>query len=192
MPHISKTTVCSCVTALRDIMAKTHRSSAPKLGGDVLGQIIEMDESLFGKKRKNNKGREFKKSWVFGLVDRNTRTLCLQIIKQRNTQTRIPIIQDHVDITATIYHDDCAVYRHLDQYGYRHNVVVHTKEFRAKDGTHTNTIEGIWGVLKQRLGRMHGIRHENLQNFLDEYCFRFQNKSKMLSALFDSLSAEVL
>ena len=46
-----------------------------------------------------------------------------------------------------IFHDDWSVYQNLDKHGYDHGTVVHTYEFKSKEGVCTNTIEGKYCVL---------------------------------------------
>ena len=48
-----------------------------------------------------------------------------------------------------IFHDDWSVYQNLDKHGYDHGTVVHTYEFKSKEGVCTNTIEGKYCVLSQ-------------------------------------------
>lgn len=100
---------------------------------------------MLGKKSKNNKGKKFDKDWVFGIVDTTNRILVTKIVDKRDSQTLIPIITTHVDQSCHINHDDWAVYRRLEQHGYSHSTVVHSREFVASDGTHTQGIEGVWG-----------------------------------------------
>ena len=59
------------------------------------GSIIEIDESLFGKKRKYNRGRVHNMIWVFGAVERGTRNAVLQIVSKRDRATLLPIIKKY-------------------------------------------------------------------------------------------------
>ena len=191
LPHISKRSINNVVLSLRHALSKEEKKRRDTLiiENEVeCGKVTELDESMFGKKTKNNRGKKYTKSWVFGMVDRGRRNVVLQIVAKRDTQTLLPLILKHIPKSTKVYHDDWAVYRNLHRHGYEHKVVVHTKQFKAKDGTHTNTIEGIWGVLKQRINRMHGIRHENLYLVLDEYCYRFYHKGHMLEAVLKALT----
>lgn len=145
---------------------------------DVDHQIIEIDESLFGKKRKYNRGTYHYQAWVFGLVQRYTRKVILKIVDQRTKVVLLPLIKKYVEPGSTIYHDDFKTYQNLDKEGYKHGVVNHSEEFMSEDGVCTNTIEGIWGDAKLRFRSMHGVIMENLQDYLDEYCYRFMYKDK--------------
>jgi IS1 family transposase len=187
---VSHKTLCKCIKELQNSISTsvTKTKCSLVLGGDVeCGANVELDESLFGKKCKYHKGKVHQRSWVFGIVERHSRNLVLEVVRKRDKATLMPIINEHVSKAAIINHDDWASYRSLANYGYQHKIVIHSKEFKSKDGAHTNTIEGVWGVLKQRLGRMHGLRHQFLPLFLDEYSFRYSNKGHVLSALLKSL-----
>lgn len=143
---------------------------------EVENQIIEIDESLFGKKRKYNVGKITRQCWVFGLTQRNTRKVFFTIVNRRTKKVLIPIIQKHVSRGSTIYHDDWAAYKKLEDYGFLHGTVNHSREFVSRQGVCTNTIEGLWGDVKLRLRSMHGVCMDDLQLYLDEYCYRYVNK----------------
>lgn len=151
-------------------------------------RIVEIDESKFGKKCKQNRGKQFERDWIFGMVDTRRNMMILKMVDKRDTPTLLPIIQKHIDHSYYIHHDDWAVYRNLNQHGYSHSTVVHTREFVAEDGTHTNGMEGMWGAIKQRLARMHGYTHSRLQVFMNEECFRYLNKGNMLPATLNALA----
>jgi hypothetical protein len=43
---------------------------------------------------------------------------------------------------------------------------------------HTNTIDGFWGTLKNGIsGVYHGVSTKWLQSYLDEYAFRYNNRT---------------
>jgi transposase-like protein len=116
-----------------------------KLGSDINSNIIEIDESLFGKKRKYHRGTGNQKYWVLGMVERNTRKSVLQLVERRDRNTLIPIIEKYVEIGSTIYSDMWAAYNSLGSDGFEHKVVNHSVEFKSDDGCCTNTIEGLYG-----------------------------------------------
>lgn len=141
-------------------------------------QVVEIDESMFGKKRKYNKGRKFRQTWVFGLVQQQSRKVSLHIVRRRTKKILIPIINRIVTPGSYIYHDDWSSYRKLHDFGYKHGVVNHSKEFKSKEGVCTNTIEGIWGDVKTKIRTMHGVLFRDLNTYLQEYCYRYMNKDE--------------
>jgi hypothetical protein len=44
----------------------------------------------------------------------------------------------------------------LQKVTYNHGTANHTIEFVTEDGVHTNTVEGLCGLIKQRIAFMHG------------------------------------
>ena len=94
---------------------------------------------ISGKKRKYNRGAFFKKTIVFGIVDKTTSDkVSFHVVMNRKKATLMPIIQKHIKDNCTIHHDDFASYRKLHDYGYNHSSVNHSVEFVAQDGTCTN------------------------------------------------------
>ena len=60
--------------------------------------VVEIDESLFGRKVKYNKGkRSGMKVWIFGLGERYTNRLKLFPVHSRNKATLMKIIQENVE-----------------------------------------------------------------------------------------------
>lgn len=144
---LSKTTAHSTLVRfyarMTELMAK--KMSELSLNGPVEGSsraIVEIDESLFGRKRKHNRGRKSTRQWVFGMIERGTRKTCLKVVNDRSSETLVPLIRSWVTPGSTIFSDDWRSYRDIEKYGYKHGVVVHSKELVSPSGVCTNTIEG--------------------------------------------------
>ena len=55
---------------------------------------VELDDSLFGRKIKKNKGEPIgHKIWIFGIIHRESNTLLLYPVDKRNSDTFISLIQ---------------------------------------------------------------------------------------------------
>ena len=104
--------------------------------------LWEIDESHFGKKAKYGKGRVYTQTWVFGMILKGTKEVILRTVPNRTKDTLIPIIKEYARPQSTIYSDDWASYKCLEEEGFRHGVVVHKEEFKSKEGVCTNSIEG--------------------------------------------------
>ena len=54
---------------------------------------VELDESLFGRKKKYNKGEpKGHRIWIFGIIHRESNKLILFSVSHRDADTLIPII----------------------------------------------------------------------------------------------------
>ena len=111
-----------------------------KIGG--AGDIVEIDESCFGR-RKYNRGRAVRQVWVLGGVSRNTKETFLVICKKRDKKTLHTLISRHVEKGTTIHTDQWRGYYGLENLGYKHFCVNHSKEFVNPNdrSVHTQRIE---------------------------------------------------
>jgi transposase len=61
--------------------------------------------------------------------------------------------------------------------GYAHETVPHAEKVYVVGNAHTNTIEGFWSQCKNGIrGVYHGVSAKYLQNYLDEYAFRYNHR----------------
>lgn len=144
LPGIAHTTIVNFYAKLRDRVFEHIEGLKMDTFVDKSENIIEIDESVFGRKRKYNRGALTKHNsvWVFGLAQRGSRKTYFVPVTDRKKETLIPIIKSKVPQESMIYHDDWASYKDLENYGYSHDVVVHKEEFVSQSGVCTNTIEG--------------------------------------------------
>lgn len=103
------------------------------MGGN---NIVEIDETKIGAKRKYNRGRANNGlyTWVFGLYERNTRLCVVYIVADQTWETLIPLIQRHVTPGSTIYSDMWPSYHCITALGYDHHMVNHSEEFVTAGG----------------------------------------------------------
>ena len=58
----------------------------------------------------------------------------------------------------------------------KHRTICHSKEYAAGD-IHTNTVESAFSLLKRGIvGTWHKVSAKHLPAYLDEMCFRFNNR----------------
>ena len=59
-----------------------------------------------------------------------------------------------------------------------HRRINHTAKVYVEGDTHTNTVEGFFGLFKNGVrGVYHSVSTAYLQNYLDEYGFRYNRRS---------------
>jgi transposase-like protein len=148
-------------------------------GNDVkfIGKV-EVDETYVGGKHKGKTGRGSEnKSVVLGVVERNGRVRGI-VVPNVKTETLIPQIEANVQKDATVYTDELWSYSQLDKIGFAHKIIAHAqKVYVTGDDIHTNTIEGFWSQLKRSIdGTYHHVTAEHLQEYVDEYSFRYSHR----------------
>ncbi len=155
---------------------------------------VEVDESWFGKKAKYHHGTSRQTSLVFGIVERKGTKCIFYLVASNSHADLLPLIKKHIDTTVDIFHDGLATYGNLATEGYRHFEVNHSLEFSTPEGIHTNTIEGLWGLVKQRISRMHGLKsYDRLAAHLDEFSYRqiYSNGGNILTKFFSHCESKL-
>lgn len=155
----------------RKCISKWMSDNFTQLGSDF---IVEIDESDFSKKCKYNRGnRRRTKRWVFGMIERVSGRCKFVVVPDREPETLLQIILEHVSGGATIFSDMFGAYWTLGDYGFMHQMVNHSGGFRhGRTGVHTDTIEGVWMHAKRSLNLPGGTRDPDIQLKLDEFAFR--------------------
>ncbi len=148
-----------------------------------LSGIVQIDETLFGGKAKGKRGwAAEKKTCLFGMIERGGRVKVLAV-PNRQQQILLPIIGNNIIVGSTVHTDEYKGYGCLSDLGYNHQRVVHSK-YQWKDwktGCHTNNIEGYWSNLKKSVFGTHTyVSPKYLQNYLNEFGFRHNNRNKKI------------
>jgi transposase-like protein len=143
----------------------------------LLGGTVEIDETyVAGKKRRHR--RKTQPQVVIGIRQRNG-DLRLIRAKDAKSKTVKDIINGnvggHVEVILT---DESAIYPFaLNQIqSAKHKTINHTREYAHGD-VHTNTVESAFSLLKRGIvGTWHKVSAKHLPAYLDEMCFRFNNR----------------
>lgn len=78
--------------------------------------------------------------------------------------------------SSIIVTDGCSGYNILKKTEHVHFKVDHDKMYADGD-IHTNNIESFWATLKRGiLGIYHKVSVKYLQNYVNEFCFRYNNR----------------
>lgn len=149
--------------------------------GNPLKGVLESDETHIKGDPKNKKFipdfNEKQGEILMGILQRGGK-IHLRHIPNTGKWTMLKNIQENASLTATIYTDQLGGYQQLYKYGYNHHFVNHNETYVIK-GTdiHTNSIEGFWSIFKRGVtGVYTHISPKYLQNYADEYGFRYGNR----------------
>jgi transposase-like protein len=161
-----------------------------------IGGEVEVDETYIGGKARNMHAKKRKrlgmsqkasmvgKVAVMGLLERHGAgghsTMRTEVIAGRKRRDLYAPIAKHVEAGATVNTDAFTAYRGLES-EYVHNVIDHAEKY--VDGqVHTNGCENFWSLLKRAIkGTYVSVEPFHLFRYLDEQCFRFNNR-KMTDA----------
>lgn len=175
----SSGTIASAKKKLRDIFKVINKEQFTLLGG--LGKIVEIDETVLCRRGiirypTSTEDLCFDTVWILGIIDRNTNNFYVKRIKDRKIKTISEVLEEIVGIGSILYSDGYPSYPSVaDNLHLIHHVVNHSEGFKAPDGTHTNTIEGLWSVMKSEMTKQHGVKRCDIDIWLEEFMFRKRN-----------------
>ena len=140
--------------------------------------IVELDETFVGGKVRG-KGRGYKenKAVVVGAVQRGGK-IVLQVIKSRDRKTLHEFVEKYThDNTDAYFTDDWAAWDGIGDDDTRHETVNHSLYEYVRGDVHTNSVEGVWSLLKRSIvGAYHKVSIKHLNAYLDELEWRFNNR----------------
>ena len=166
---------------------------------------VEADETIIGGKLRNDARRKrdrlgispkqwdnMTKTMVFAAVERDGRVRA-QVIPNSSGPTLRAIVRENVAEGSTLYTDEWGGYRTLDG-DYEHLTIRHRDRIYVDGPTHTQTVDGFFGLLKNALrGVHHGVSDKWLQGYLNEYCWRYNNRgwrNDMFRGLLDTAASK--
>jgi len=191
------------VHKLRSVMGKRD-------GEYILAGQIELDEGFFSTEKvkeqketslKRGRGSQ-KKTKVLvmaeseiiespkkGAKPRRVGYLKMKVIENLKKDTITPLVQSLVESNSTLDTDSSNSYVDLKNFVYRHNAEVIPKE---KTGEKLPWVHiAISNAKRQLLNSYHNIKPEFLQNYLDEFCYKF-NRRYLGEVLFNRLLVAVV
>jgi transposase len=123
---------------------------------ELLGGVIELDESNFGGKRKGNRGLGAAgRVPVFGILERNG-VIQVTVVPDVSAETLLGLTIKKVRRGSIVYTDKFISYDSLMFCGYRHLSVDHQKRF-SSGKVYINGLEGFWSWAKERFIKHHGV-----------------------------------
>jgi transposase-like protein len=161
---------------------------------DPLSGEVEMDETLIGgdahhsekvwrniptsteRRQASLRWVEENKTSVFAMVERGGRVRG-RVTPDRRLATLDGHISQHVLPSSMIFTDEYSLYTRIGQRFAGHKRVNHSANVYVDGDAHTNTIEGFFGLLKTGIrGVYHSVSTKYLQNYIDEYAFRYNRR----------------
>jgi transposase-like protein len=142
-----------------------------------LGGTVEIDETYVGGKKRRWRAKAGKQV-VIGIRQRNGDLRLIRAADATSATIRGIInknIGSHVEVIMT---DESAIYPFaLDKMQKdKHRTINHTRQYAHGD-VHTNTVESAFSLLKRGIvGTWHKVDAKHLPAYLDEMCFRFNNR----------------
>lgn len=114
---------------------------------------------------------------IWGAVERGGRVRA-KVVKSRSALDVEPAVYTHVLPESIIFTDEWKGYRDSMSASYAgHHRIRHQERIYVDGNVHTNTIEGFFGLMKNGIrGVYHSVSAKYLQNYLDEYAWRYNHR----------------
>jgi transposase-like protein len=146
------------------------------------GGAVQADETYYGNTSKRAKGYKkghSNKSGVIALVETSTGKARAFAVKGATTEMVGKILTENVRRKATLVTDESRLYGFPGSQYAEHQKVWHAaNQYVNKDGYTTNNVENFFGIFKKGMvGVYHFCGEQHLQRYLDEFCFRYSNRS---------------
>jgi transposase-like protein len=177
----------------------SHRIREAMRNGSIakLSGVVEADETFVGGKDKNRHANKKKHipghgdtTIVLGMIERGGRpiTKVVDSVKGKDLQ---PEIRKHVEEGTVLYTDSLNSYKTLGA-DYQHGAVNHQKGEYVRGDVHTNTIESFWALFKRCVKGTHiHLSNYHLDRYLDEECYRYNNRKGDDKARFEAATSQV-
>jgi transposase-like protein len=153
------------------------RKAMQEVTPEPMGGKVEIDETYVGGKKRRWRPSSDKKV-VIGIRQRNG-DLRLIHARDAKSDTVRQIIEanlgSHVEV---IFTDESTIYPFAlnKMQSTKHRTINHTRHYAHGD-VHTNTVESAFSLLKRGIvGSWHKVDAKHLPAYLDEMCFRFNNR----------------
>lgn len=150
-------------------------------GSAKMSGKVEIDETYVGGKRRGVTGRpsgyDGQKTPVLGMVQRKGRVYAA-VVPNVARVTLMPHITTRILPASTVFTDEYKVYNRLPDAGYTHRRINHSEKVYVSGDIRTNTIEGFWSLVKNGVrGVYHAVSARHLQDYLNEYAWRYNHRS---------------
>lgn len=163
-------------------------SLMPPMGGE--GEVVEVDETIYGRASTHPKGRARQGQRFHGAVHKN---VILSLVERGGSVRSyhvagstvgevIPIIKANVSRETSMMTDSASLYKYQLMDFASHDRIDHTKDEYVRyvdlnHTVHTNTVEGYFSVFKRGMrGTYQHCKEKHLHRYLAEFDFRYNNR----------------
>lgn len=156
------------------------------LGGD--GGTIEMDETYFGRMetprpspaRRGRPPLKRKTAWdkraIVTLVERGGEVRSFHV-ENADKATINNIVSANIAHEARVFTDESRLYGNVAEHAAEHDTVRHSAGEYVRGDVHTNTVEGVFSILKRGMkGIYQHCAEKHLHRYLAEFDFRYNNR----------------
>lgn len=166
------------------MLHRIRRAMAPanEVDGGQLRGIVEVDETYIGGKprfkgqRPVGRPRGDQKAAVLGMVERNGRLRLRHVANLQAPHLRAAI-REHIAQSAHLMTDEYNLYTAVGREYARHDTVTHSKGEYSRGDITTNTIEGVFALLKRGYkGTYHTMSRKHLHRYLSEFEYRWNTR----------------
>jgi transposase-like protein len=154
------------------------RAAMQEVAPKPLSGTVEIDETYVAGKKRRWRARADRQV-VIGIRQRNGDLRLIRATDAKSETVREIIkknVGSHVEVIMT---DESAIYPFaLNKLGQieKHRTINHNRHYAHGD-IHTNTVESAFSLLKRGIvGTWHKVDAKHLPAYLDEMCFRFNNR----------------
>jgi hypothetical protein len=173
---VSSSTIAAAKKKLRTIYKEFMRRRLI-IGGP--GKIVQADESVIcrrGKIRNPTSEDDSRPDtvWILGIVDASDPTnFYVTRVENRSVECLTAALEGRIGVGSILHTDGHPSYPGVARnLGLIHRVVNHSIGFLSPDGTHTNNIENVWSQLKSEVNKEHGVKRNEIDDWLIEFTFR--------------------
>lgn len=162
-------------------MSHRIRHAMAENGGGLMGSgggTVEVDETYIGRRKGVRKGRGgyAHKEAVVALVERNGKVRSMHMGKVTGNNLKAAL-RKNIARDAKLMTDESTMYRNLGKEFASHESVMHSAYEYVRGNVHTNTIEGVFSILKRGLiGVYQHCDSDHLHRYLAEFDFRYNNR----------------
>jgi len=146
------------------------------------GNPVQVDETYYGntsKRAKHYKKGHSNKSGVVALVEPSTGKARAFKVESATADVVCNIVFTNIRRKAVLVTDESRLYTFAGNAYSEHQTVLHAgREYVNKEGYTTNNVENFFGIFKKGMvGVYHFCGEQHLQRYLDEFSFRYSNRS---------------